>query len=369
MFWSIAAALLFLAVLITLFPLLRARSIWQALALALIFLVPAGAFWMYHVAGTPAAIGLTPPRTAPAMTANSPAGTHAPDSEEINEMIAGLRAKLEANPDDLEGWMLLARTLRATQQFPEALEALATAERLSPGNPFIMVDTVETQIYTTTDGRITPEMKARLQQALELQPDLQKALWLLGIAAAQEGDDAFAISYWETLLKHVEPGSNVAKSVQSQVNAAKARMGMESDEAPMAQASMPPAPAASSPEPAPADGAWPGVQVSVRAGESSSIPQGGVLYVMIRSPGPAMGPPIGVRRIIGPQLPVDLTISDQDSMLKERQISAETDVQFQARISLTGSPAASPGDWQSAPVVVNLDSAENVELVIDQQVE
>jgi hypothetical protein len=90
---------------------------------------------------------------------------------------------------------------------------------------------------------------------------------------------------------------------------------------------------------------------------------------MIRSPGPAMGPPIGVRRIIDPQLPVDLTISDQDSMLKERQISAETDVQFQARISRTGSPAANTGDWQSEPVVVKLDSTENVELVIDQRVE
>ena len=61
-----------------------------------------------------------------------------------------------------------------------------------------------------------------------------------------------------------------------------------------------------------------------------------------------MGPPLGVRRIIDPVLPLEITISDQDSMLEERQISSESEVQLQARISLTGSPAAGSGDWQSA---------------------
>jgi hypothetical protein len=90
---------------------------------------------------------------------------------------------------------------------------------------------------------------------------------------------------------------------------------------------------------------------------------------MIRSPGPAMGPPLGVRRVIDPVLPLEITISDGDSMLEERQISSEGEVRLQARISLTGSPAAGSGDWQSAPVTVSLDSAEAVELVIDQRVE
>jgi hypothetical protein len=82
-----------------------------------------------------------------------------------------------------------------------------------------------------------------------------------------------------------------------------------------------------------------------------------------------MGPPLGVRRVIDPILPLDITISDQDSMLEERQISSEGEVRLQARISLTGSPAAGSGDWQSAPVTVSLDSAKAMELVIDQRVE
>jgi len=379
MFWTIAAALLFAAALITLFPLLRARSLWQAVALALVFLVPGGAVYLYKEVGTPAAIDVSAPRARPAAAAAAGAEAHSPESAEMDSMIANLRSRLAENPDDLDGWMLLARTLRATQQFPAAMEALEAAGRLSPDNPFIMVDIVETHIYMSPGGQITPEMTATLQRALEMQPDLQKALWLLGIAASQAGDDAFAISYWETLLEQVEPGSNVAKSVQAQVDAAKARMGMAVEEQPgaapaMAAATANTAPAAAAvetPAAPPSDGSWPGVRLTVKAGEAAqgSIPTGGVLYVVIRSPGVAMGPPIGVRRVIGPQLPLEMMITDQDSMIKERQISAETEVQFQARISLTGSPGASPGDWQSKPVVVKLESADSVELVIDQRVE
>jgi cytochrome c-type biogenesis protein CcmH len=94
-----------------------------------------------------------------------------------------------------------------------------------------------------------------------------------------------------------------------------------------------------------------------------------VLFVMVRSPGPAAGPPLGVRRIADPQFPIELTVSDRDSMMAQRPISQESEVQLQARVSLSGSPAARPGDWQSAAVKVALDAAGTVELTLDQRVE
>jgi len=199
-------------------------------------------------------------------------------------------------------------------------------------------------------------MTATLQQALAMQPDLQKAIWLLGIAAAQNGDDASAVVHWENLLGQVDPGSPVAESVRAQVNEAKTRLGVTVDPEPPSSANT--------------DG-WPGIRVAVSADPAyaASIPHGGVLYVMIRTPGAAVGPPVGVRRIVDPKLPLEMTISDQDSMLKERLISAQGEIQIQARISLTGTPGAQPGDWQSMPVSITLDSTENVELIIDQRVE
>ena len=351
MFWTISAAVLFAAAVITLFPLLRVNSLWKPLSLALVFLLPAAAMWIYKEAGTPEAIGMGPPPTV----ANS-TESHTPESQEIDAMITGLRGRLTENPEDLEGWMLLARTLKATQRYQEAADALETANRISPDNPQIIVDLVEARIFLTADGRMSDEMIAMLEQVLDRQPGMQKALWLMGMAASQAGDDAFAISYWESLLEQLEPGSSVAQSVQSQIDQAQARMGMAVEESPVVVAD---------------DGAWQGIRLTVSGEDSSQagIPSGGVLYVMVRSPGPAMGPPIGVRRVIDPVLPLEMTISDGDSMLKERQISSESEIQLQARISLTGSPAASSGDWQSTPLTVALGSTESVELVIDQRVE
>lgn len=356
MFWTIAAAVLFAAALITFSPLLRARSLWKPFALALVFILPATAAWMYTQIGTPEAISLRPPPRAATAGVNE---AHSSESREMDSMIAGLRGRLSENPEDLDGWLLLARTLKATQRFDEAIEALETANRIAPDNPQVTVDLIEARIFTTPNGRISEEMILGLQDVLDQNPGMQKALWLMGIAASQAGENSAAIDYWETLLAQLEPGSPVAESVQSQIDDAKGRMGITAEAPP--QAATEAAPAAD-------DGAWSGIRVAVK-GDAASLPAGGVLYVMIRSPGPAMGPPLGVRRIINPALPLDLTISDNDSMLQERQISSESEVQLQARISLTGSPAASSGDWQSAPLTVSLESEEAVELLIDQQVE
>ena len=358
MFWTIAAAVLFAAALIALFPLLRVKSPWQPLALAMVFLLPAAALWIYNEIGTPDAIDLRspPPRVADTTEA------HAPESQEMDAMIAGLRGRLTQSPEDLEGWMLLARTLKATQRFEEAADALETANQISPNNPQVIVEMVEARIFLSPDGRLSDEMVASLKQVLDQQPGMQKALWLMGIASSQAGEHAFAISYWESLLEQLEPGSSAAQSVQAQIREAQAQMGMAAEETPIAEAT---------PPVVENDGAWQGIRISVNADDSgqAAIPAQGVLYVMIRSPGPAMGPPLGVRRIINPALPLEITITDQDSMLKERQISSESQVQLQARISLTGAPNATSGDWQSAPVTVELGSTQAMELTINQRVE
>jgi cytochrome c-type biogenesis protein CcmH len=376
MFWTIAAVALFAAALITFLPLLRGASLWKPAALALVFLLPAAGLWIYSEVGTPQAIGV---QGAPAAHAGGEAAGAAAGAE-MEAMLESLRARLTESPADLDGWVLLARTLKTMQRFAEALAALETAHRIAPDDPFVMVELAEARIFTSADGRIDAASVAMLERAVELEPAQQKGLWLLGIAAAQAGDDAFAISYWESLLAQLEPGSPVAQSVQAQLNDAKSRLGMDVEApGPATEPSLEPdAAMAAAPEAAPtvaqagdAAGGWQGtaVRVTASAAAQAAIPPEAVLFLMIRAPGPAVGPPIGVRRIVGPALPLELTITDQDSMLAERRISLEREVQLQARVSLSGSPAAKPGDWQSAPQTISLNSGATVELILDQRVE
>jgi cytochrome c-type biogenesis protein CcmH len=353
-FWTLAFAILFFAAIITFFPILRARSLWQALALALIFLVPTAGLWLYGQVGTPEAIEVGPPPVRQAQTGDP----HSAESEQMDGMIEGLRDRLEQDPENLDGWMLLARTLRATEDFPGAAKALEQAYVVAPDNPFVMVELAEAWVYLSPDGRIQDRSIALLERALTINPSLQKGQWLMGMSAAQRGDDRAAIGYWEALLEQLEPGSSVAQSVQTQIADARVRLGIATEPEPQ-------------PQPDSGDGAWTGTEVTIDAslGAEQVIQNGGVLYVMIRSPGPAMGPPIGVRRIVSPAFPLNITISDADSMLAERKISSESEVQIQARVSLTGTPAARSGDWQSVPQTVQLTSGSTVEIDIDQKVE
>jgi cytochrome c-type biogenesis protein CcmH len=376
-FWTIAGAVLFIAAIITLFPLLRGKSYWQPIALALVFGLPAAGLWMYDHTGTPAAIGIKPvPQAA------QTAAPHSSGSEEMTAMIDGLRSRLEQDPGDVDGWMLLARTLRATQQFQQATDALEQAHLLAPDNPFVMVELAESWIFLTPDGRIPQRSVDLLESALEIDPQLQKALWLMGIASSQQGDYAFAISYWQTLMSQLEPGSDVAQTVQQQLDEAMTALGMqesmpemtaaeeESTAAPEAAAEAESEETQGAETDTPA-GPWTGTRVTVSASNAAiaAIPPNAVLYLMVRSAGMAMGPPLGVQRIQNPVFPLELTVTDANSMMQDRLISSEEEIMIQARISLSGSPAARSGDWQSDRQAVSLSSGSSVELAIDQQVE
>jgi cytochrome c-type biogenesis protein CcmH len=380
MFWTIAAIGLAVATLITCLPMFRQRTGWTPIALGLVFAVPAAALLMYQEVGTPQAIGIT---GIPQNNTHTGGDT---GSAEIDDLVAKLRSRLDETPESLEGWVLLARTLKTMQRFPEALEALQTAKRIAPDDPFVTVELVEAQLFLSQGGMISEEMILQLQSALDADPGQQKALWLMGVAASQAGDDEAAISYWETLLQQVEADSPIRPSVEEQITAAQLRLGLDpvgSTPVPGMRPVMPPKPEPETTE-VPAMGqaapvesnaqdmpGWTGFDIQVSGGGSLTpeVAQNAVLFVMVKMAGVAAGPPIGVRRVIGPSLPLKLTISDRDSMIAERKISNEKEVELQARLSLSGSPGARPGDWQSEAVTVSLDSSEPVVLVLDQQVE
>ena len=333
-FWILAAIALVTAAFITCLPLIRPKTSWTPIALALVFALPASALMLYPYIGTPAALDQVAVIT---QTTNSN------ESLDIDAMVAGLRAKLSQSPQHLEGWMLLARTLKTLQRFPEALEALETARRIAPKDSTVAVELIEARIFTSGQGRIDNEMIAVLEEAVARDPGQQKGLWLLGLASFQSGDDARAIDYWQALLQQLEPGGAITASVQEQIALARKRLGIEPDVG-ADRAELEPDVHADRE----------GINIHLSAGDEleANMPSNAVLFVIIRSAGAVAGPPLGVRRINSPTLPLELTISDQDSMLAERKISSEPELRIQARLSLSGAPQAQSGDWQSVPMTV-----------------
>lgn len=343
-FWWLAALLLIPAAAFVAWPLVRAPGRARWAGFAVIFGVPALAAGLYFDVGTPAALD-------PA--ARQPVDVGARD---MDTLAAQLRQRLEESPDNPEGWVLLGRTYKTLQRYEDALAALERADRLQPDHPVVRVELVEARLFASGDPRLTDEMVAELEAAVGSEPGLQKAYWLLGIAAAQRGDDRTAIQWWETLLTHMEAGSGVARSVAEQIAAARQRLGEDVSVAEQPDAD--PA-AVSIPVTVELSGA------AVTAGED--LPDQAAVFVIARAQGAAGGPPLAVRRIDAPRFPVNVNLTDADSMMVQRPLSSADSIEVQARLSLAGEAFAAPGDWESAPSPAG--AGEPTTLVLDQQVE
>jgi cytochrome c-type biogenesis protein CcmH len=81
------------------------------------------------------------------------------------------------------------------------------------------------------------------------------------------------------------------------------------------------------------------------------------------------GPPLAVKRISQPSFPLELSLSDADSMLPQRPVSGFAMLQLQARLSISGEALAGSGDWQSQVATLSNEHSETVNLLIDQPLE
>jgi len=375
-FWLISLLVILTAGFLVLLPLLGKNSRLKPLTIAGILLLPLAGYFLYQQVGTPRALNPALVQ-APEQAANQPA--HAVDTD-LGMLTERLRKRLEENPDDIEGWILLGRSYKNLQDYPKAIEALETVERLSPGIPLVQVELIEARLFTSNEPKFTPEMIAALEKAVAEEPTLQKGLWLLGIAAAQDGDDARALGWWEKLRAQLEPGSQIEQTLNEQIAQVRARLGpnapVESvSTLPAAPAPAPAAPAVDLAEETGAAGTEIHVELSAEASQSwpqlaaGAVPPGAVLFVIARPEGVTGGPPLGVRRINQPQFPLQLTLTDGDSMVPQRPISSVERLELQARLSLSGRPTPSAGDWQNVATGVARGSTEATTLVLDQKVE
>jgi cytochrome c-type biogenesis protein CcmH len=339
-------------------PLTRAGA-WSAIAVGA--LVPIAAAVIYAFLGNPEAFAPQAQQSA------APAGAHGTESAQVEDMVAKLAAKLENEPSNTEGWVVLARTYYTMKRFPEAARAFEKAVALTGDVPDLLADYADT-LGAAQGGNLQGKPMELVQRALKVDPTHWKALALAGTAAFEQKDYRKAVEYWERLKPTVPPDSDIARSIDASIAEARELGGLPAGPvatAPMAvplpktsaaqapvqtaATALPAAPGPRAAAPASPTAAASGTSVSgnVKLGASvagKAAPTDTVFIFARPAEGSRM--PLAIMRVLVKDLPASFTLDDSMAMTPEMKISAFPEIVVGARVSKTGSAMPSPGDLE-----------------------
>jgi len=141
----------------------------------------------------------------------------------IRSMVDGLAARLEENPDDVDGWLRLGRSQLVLGEADAAIQAYRQARELAPNNPDALMGEAEARLAAAERIEGVPEVSDRLSTLLrevaELQPDNPQPHWYLGLHALQQGDVAAAREAWQRVLALLGPDNPSYAAVKEQIEA------------------------------------------------------------------------------------------------------------------------------------------------------
>jgi cytochrome c-type biogenesis protein CcmH len=336
----------------------------RATALILVLLIPLTTLWLYEKIGTPHALAFAGINTSAAPDAAGGASTsNAPDLAKAADSLA---AKMKDNPEDGQGWVLLARTYRAIERFPEASSAYAKALPLIDDDADVLAEAAEALGLSSSPRSLAGEPEALVDRALKVQPDNQNALFLKGLARAQANDPETAETIWEKLLTLMEPGTPAQSAVVEQLNVVRRQLGKEPQALPAMPTGTPAVATAPAASAGPAEGttaAGIDVNVSIAPELAARIQPSDVLFVFARA---EAGPPapLAIQRLAASELPRTIRLDESMGMIAGMSLAQFPRVIIGARVSKSGNAQASPGDLEGLSVALDWRAAGKVDIVI-----
>lgn len=299
--------------------------------------VPAVALGMYMLIGNPASM------------TEAAGGAHA-GQQELVRMIEVLARKLEKEPDNLQGWAMLARSYKVIGRGQEAELAFERAGSYIDNDAQALANYAD--VAASNAGGFKGKPAMLIAKALKADPQNAMALWLSGTEALSRDDYKSALDTWGRLMPLLQPGSEDEKMLRGAIEEVQAKAGIKGT--PLAAA---PA-AASVPTPArTAAAGGPGVSGTVElapAMKDKTAPSD-VVMVIARLPGTRV--PLAVLRAPASELPIKFTLDDSLAMNPQALISTAKEVEIEARVSKTGMAKAEATDLLSAAQTVKVGAA------------
>ena len=302
----------------------------------------------------------------------APAQQQSPSADSIEAMVTKLAERLQQQPDDLKGWVMLARSYTIMKRFGDAEAAYANALRLGGENANLLTDYADATVMAN-NGRFNDQAGALLTRALELDPGNLKGLWLAGHWKNQSGAYAEALDYWQQAAAKLPPGSEDAEVIAQQISQVQARLGIAAAPATTAPVTAAPVAAAVTADAGASattdsgSGAALSVSVTLDPQLAATAAAEDTVFIFARATtGPRM--PLAIVRKQVKDLPITVTLDDSMAMMPAMKLSNFEQVDIGARVSKSGNAMPESGDLQGIVSPVTTQSSETIQVTINSNV-
>ncbi len=201
----------------------------RALVYLVAFALPVVAVIFYLRVGHPSALSAAPAPAGRSMatppTSASNEGDFSPQRIEAN--VAALAKKLEENPNDVSGWIMLGRSYSSLNKYSEASAAYQKATELKPNDADLLADYAF--VLAIANGKkLAGEPTEIIKRGLKLDPENPKILQLAGSAAFEANDFQSAIKHWEKVLNKADVDPEITRALTERIEEAKKKLKPQS---------------------------------------------------------------------------------------------------------------------------------------------
>jgi cytochrome c-type biogenesis protein CcmH len=273
--------------------------------------------------------------------------------EQLEEILTKIQSHLKDDPSDVEGWVMLGRTLKGLGRFDESISAWKQAYELSPDDANLLVDFAE--VLTLVDMK-DHEPGQLIDRALGYDPNNVKGLALGGSIAFANADYETAIKRW-SLLASLVRDDDLVSTLKEGVAEASRRLGktVAADSGALPKIS----------ESGQTSQALITGRLRLDEGVRDLVLPTESVFIFVRAvDGPPM--PIAALKVEVKDLPFEFSIGDNESLQQSRKLSEFGSVLVGARVSKSGNAIEATGDLVGEVKRISLGST--VDLVIDRRV-
>jgi cytochrome c-type biogenesis protein CcmH len=262
-----------------------------------------------------------------------------PNQEAIDKMVDGLAKKMQADPNNAEGWLMLGKSYKYQQQYAKSADAFAHAYKLLGDKPDVMLAYAEALSFAN-DEQVTGQSADLVFKALALAPNNPNALWLAGMAKAQVGEFMAAKKLWTQLAAVLPQGSEAQQETQGLLAKIDSKIAEANNETSKEAVSKE---VSSEDKINPVSTASIDVQVSLAPELQAQTSSTDTVFIYAQAlSGPQM--PLAIVRNQMSDLPLSVSLTDAQAMTPAMKLSNFADVKLLARISKSGNAMKQAGD-------------------------